>query len=193
MKIGYKLLAVDYGSRTTHYDRLFYPPTGEWVEGDIFVATKPRAAGVHLPGSLPGVWLATVEYGSREYVREHIFKTDRVRVLEIERWSGSDAYRAAEIREYITSFRAPSRLRTAIRRVADVYWSCPVVLSADDSPPSLRGESYYWTTPSGELVHHPSAYIAAFGRPTYMSSTHRVCVGTQWLLRHGLCPDAVYY
>lgn len=46
--------------------------------------------------------------------------------------------------------------------------------------PRTVGESYYWTTPSGAICHHPSAYRAHFGRPIYQASTRRVVVGEQW-------------
>jgi hypothetical protein len=48
--------------------------------------------------------------------------------------------------------------------------------------PRSVGESYYWTTPSGSICHHPSAYRAHFGRPIYQASTRRVQVGSDWIV-----------
>ena len=47
--------------------------------------------------------------------------------------------------------------------------------------PRTVGESYYWTTPSGAICHHPNAYSRAFGRPVYHGSTRRVIVGSEWI------------
>jgi len=48
--------------------------------------------------------------------------------------------------------------------------------------PQSVGESYYWTTPGGQICRYPQAYVAHFGRPIYHASTRRVIVGEQWVL-----------
>ena len=70
------------------------------------------------------------------------------------------------------------------RRVARVfageYWMArPVEVVEGRSPPELIGDSYYFTTPSGNTrVHHPGAYKW----PTrYWPSTKRIEVGRKWL------------
>lgn len=59
----------------------------------------------------------------------------------------------------------------------------PVVVVPGNKCPSVEGECQHYVTQSGERVHFPSAYRAAFGRPIYVPSTIRVEVGLQWLQR----------
>jgi len=68
----------------------------------------------------------------------------------------------------------------AARLDAGAHTSMPVEVVEGDSAPSVAGESYYHTTPSGELCEYPSAYRKAFGRPVYHPSTRRVEVGADW-------------
>lgn len=56
----------------------------------------------------------------------------------------------------------------------------PIVEVDGDTPPHVEGESYYWTTPSGNtIVDHPMSY----GYPTwYHGSTRKVVVGRGYRL-----------
>ena len=87
----------------------------------------------------------------------------------------------------------PSGLRTTIRKLVGVPWSCPIELVDGDKSPSYEGEEHYYVTPSGEYVRYPNAYRRAFGKPIYCHSTLRIEVGIDWLLSKGICPDAIYY
>jgi hypothetical protein len=55
----------------------------------------------------------------------------------------------------------------------------PVEVVPGAQAPSVAGETYYWTTPSGKtIVRHPNAYG---WRTLYWPSTLRVEVGADWL------------
>lgn len=70
--------------------------------------------------------------------------------------------------------------RRAARAVAGAHATMPVVVVAGTTAPTIEGESYYWTTPSGKTrVRHPNAYG---WRTRYWPSTLRVEVGIEWLL-----------
>jgi hypothetical protein len=60
----------------------------------------------------------------------------------------------------------------------------PIRVYPGDAKPTLTGHSYYWTTPSGDLVHHPLAYMSHFGRPIYHYAKWEICVGLDWLTDH---------
>jgi hypothetical protein len=71
--------------------------------------------------------------------------------------------------------------RQMARLAAGAHTSCPVTVVEGDVAPHVTGEGFYYTTPSGQLVHHPNAYRRAFGRPEYHASTLEVVVGQEWL------------
>lgn len=75
------------------------------------------------------------------------------------------------------------RFRRAARLAANAPLHVPVRLIDGSEPPTYRGRSYYWTTPSGRtVIRHRGAYRW----PTlYHPSTLRVTVG-----RDSLCARA---
>jgi hypothetical protein len=73
-------------------------------------------------------------------------------------------------------------LKKWIREVAGARNNCRIVVVDGDSPPKLRGKSYYHTNKSGDIIRHPNAYKRAWGKPIYVPSSIRVEVGSQWLL-----------
>ena len=190
-KIGYKLLASDMHSRTTKYERLYYPETGEWVHGDIYVGKDVDGAQAYLNGSLDAHWLVTVEYVFAKRRSMHIDIASAVRVIAVERWHGYDVWITEHALDNID--QRPSGLRTALRKITQAGWSIPVELTAGWDAPKIEGDAHSWETPAGDPVRYPSAYRNAFGRPVYVPSSQRIVVGADWLLDKGICPDAVYY
>lgn len=79
-----------------------------------------------------------------------------------------------------------SRIRTHLRRLAGAAnaGARPVHVVPGDSPPTMRGRGYYYTTPSGKtIVRHPNAY----GWPTrYWPSSRSIEVGVEWLEKNAL-------
>ena len=73
--------------------------------------------------------------------------------------------------------------RTSARLWAEAPRHWPVVLAEDpESPPTKKGESWYFTSPGGQRrIAHPGSY----GWPMrYHRSTYRVEVGERWLAQH---------
>jgi hypothetical protein len=58
------------------------------------------------------------------------------------------------------------------------YGKAPICYVEGNQSPTLTGESYYWTTPSGRTrIEHPNSY----GWPMrYHHSTRRISVGRDW-------------
>lgn len=80
----------------------------------------------------------------------------------------------------ITTLSAATRkaIRAAAGKTGTNY---PIEVVHGDDAPKLVGQSYYWTTPGGTLVQHPSAF-AKRGWPTvYHHSTLRIVVGDTWV------------
>lgn len=73
------------------------------------------------------------------------------------------------------------QVASLVRQIAGCskHDSVQVVMVPGSAAPHQRGESYYWTTPSGKTrVAHPNAY----GWPTvYHASTRRIVVGAEWI------------
>ena len=68
-----------------------------------------------------------------------------------------------------------------LRRRADCTWNgAPVDVIPGGDAPHEAGESSYYTTPGGKLIHHPNAYKWA---KVYHASTVCVEVGRKWLER----------
>lgn len=44
---------------------------------------------------------------------------------------------------------------------------------------------------SGDIIHYPSAYRRAWGKPIYHVSTIEIAVGYQWLIRENLAQSYV--
>ena len=66
-----------------------------------------------------------------------------------------------------------------LRRIAGCTWNgAPVEVVPGNDEPHDAGESFYFTTPGGKLIHHPNAYKWA---KVYHPSTTRVEVGRKWL------------
>ena len=88
-----------------------------------------------------------------------------------------------------------TRILRRCRDVAGAPSHYPVNVVDGAQPPTMKGTSYHWRTPGGEICYSPNAYRRKFGKPIYHASTHRVEVGEMWLrelLVLGLdCPDEV--
>ena len=76
-------------------------------------------------------------------------------------------------------------VRKAIRVAAHLTGTSYKIIDIDGfSPPTLCGEGYYWTTPSGKTrVRHPGAYK---WRCVYHPSTMHIEVGRGWLIQNAL-------
>lgn len=57
----------------------------------------------------------------------------------------------------------------------------PIEIVPGYAAPTLKGRSYYWTTPGGQPVYHPNAYRRAWGKPVYNASSRRIEVGQGWI------------
>lgn len=62
--------------------------------------------------------------------------------------------------------------------------SYPIEIIAGDDAPELTGRQWHYVNASGDLIHHPSAYRKAWGKPIYVSSTLSIEVGRDWLIAH---------
>lgn len=85
---------------------------------------------------------------------------------------------------HTVSPRHALQYRSWLRRQAQAVRYAPIRVVDGAKAPQQLGESGYWTTPSGAICRHPSAYRRAFGRPVYNASTVRVEVGREWLAEH---------
>lgn len=82
--------------------------------------------------------------------------------------------------------------RRYVRHACGAARYIPVTVVDGSSAPTITGESYHYTTPSGSPVYYPSAYRRAYGRPVYHASTLSVEVGRGWLLQRGIDPESVH-
>lgn len=74
-------------------------------------------------------------------------------------------------------------VRRLCRQNADkhVHATIPVVVVPGDQSPTVDGESYYWTTPSGKTrIMYPNAYR---WKKVYHPSSYSVRVGFGWLAK----------
>lgn len=78
------------------------------------------------------------------------------------------------------STNIPRLFRKIIRELAGVKHPYPVRIIAGDGDPKLIGSPYHYENKSGELIHHPTAYRRAWGKPIYIASTLEVVVGNMW-------------
>jgi len=51
---------------------------------------------------------------------------------------------------------------------------------AGNKNPTIEGVGHYYTNKSGDIIRHPNAYKAAWGKPIYHASTKRIEVGDKW-------------
>lgn len=60
----------------------------------------------------------------------------------------------------------------------------PIDVVDGDTPPTLVGQTWHYTTKSGRRVHHPGAYkrVAKSADLVYVGSSRTVIVGRDWLL-----------
>lgn len=73
-------------------------------------------------------------------------------------------------------------LKRLARAITKVYFNCPVIIKQNSKqPPKKSGCGYYFTNKSGDIIHSPSAYRRAWGKPIYNKSTLRVTVGDKWI------------
>lgn len=75
-------------------------------------------------------------------------------------------------------------LKRLIRQSVGARNNCPVVIISGSSEPKLCGSSHYYKNKSGDIIHHPNAYRAAYGKPIYVPSSIRVEVGSNWILNN---------
>ena len=75
-------------------------------------------------------------------------------------------------------------LKRLIRKSVGANNNTPVHIIEGNMPPKLRGKIWHYTNKSGDIIHHPNAYRAAWGKPIYIRSTIRVEVGSDWLLNN---------
>jgi len=75
------------------------------------------------------------------------------------------------------------KIRTHIRKKACANRGCPIEIVKGRFSPRIVGRSYYFTNKRGDIIHHPSAYMNAWGKPIYHASTRRVEVGSSWVTK----------
>lgn len=64
---------------------------------------------------------------------------------------------------------------------------CPIEFVDGFASPRLRGQPCHHRNKSGDVIHHPLAYMRAKGWPVYHPSTLRITVGIGWCMEQGLC------
>ena len=74
---------------------------------------------------------------------------------------------------------------TNLRRLVREYCNqplntCIVFIENSKNAPKTIGTGYYFTNKSGDIIHYPSAYSRAWGKPIYNLSTRRIEVGKNW-------------
>lgn len=112
------------------------------------------------------------------------YREDRRRSEEAQR--RNEEYRQRQI-EKARKQRQRAKLLRPVRAAAGCTgkpW--PVVIVDGDGKPSLKGESYHFTTPGGRPVYYPNAYRRAYGKPVYNASTLHIEVGREWLAKNGI-------
>jgi len=81
--------------------------------------------------------------------------------------------------------QAAQGYRAFVRAQAKASGStCAIRVVPGSVAPHMEGDSFYFTTPGGKPVYHPSAYRKAWGKPVYHASTLRLEVGEGWLARY---------
>ncbi len=70
-------------------------------------------------------------------------------------------------------------IKKLLREAVSARSNCPIRIVKGESPPKLKGRSYYYTNKSGDEIYHPNAYRKAWGKPIYNPSTIRVEVGSE--------------
>lgn len=177
-KMGYKLLAADMHSRNTRYERLYYPETGEWVQGEIYVGTNVTGAMVALVGSLPAWWLVTVEYVLLRHKTTNIDVASQVRVLSVEKWEGYEEWASNVFEKHFKGkLFQPSQLRMALCEIA----------GADHEIPIHLFNYGYDTDQAPKMVGRYLLYNRRFAPGSCM-----VVVGEQWLMDRGIDPYILY-
>lgn len=73
-------------------------------------------------------------------------------------------------------------LRRMLRECVGAHSNCPVKIVSGNAKPSLKGRGFHYTNKRGQVIHHPNAYMKAWGKPIYNPSTIRVEVGFDWLM-----------
>ena len=95
-------------------------------------------------------------------------------------WAANWTTDTGEPAKFEDTYEGSQAFRREARAYLGIWSSCPVVVTGGDSPPTLEGEEYHYTTPGGAPVYHPNAYRRAWGKPVYHASTLRVEVGQDW-------------
>ncbi len=91
-------------------------------------------------------------------------------------------------RKHLAALRALYRAEKAleeydlvVKATRQVYGHYAVILVDGNAAPALKGESWHYTTRSGERIHHPSAYSCkGWSSMCYHPSTIRIEVGREW-------------
>ena len=81
---------------------------------------------------------------------------------------------------------APNQIEAAARLWCGEGNHVPVTIVDGDQEPESDYRSYYYTTPGGRPVYHPSAYRRAWGKPVYHCASGGITVGADWLVSHPL-------
>ena len=69
-----------------------------------------------------------------------------------------------------------------VRQLAGARNNTPVKIIEGESPPELKGNPSHYTTKTGRIIYHPSAYSkTGWSNMIYHASTLRVEVGREWL------------